>query len=247
MKSMIAIACLLAVATALTIQTGQKTIDFEYNPVKDSIVGIVMKGSIDPKDEQNNKISTFLKLANTYIPILESLNNKDNNLKWVYNNVFSLGPLGTVGFCGSFNFVVGWNVYVNSSMSATMGTYLDVAYVPFAWGWADGNISINNYLAIGVYNSTLYYSRAYVIMNLQVYQTGEVCFAGNAFFWPVQLITNLSSSLVSCQDEVIMNLINQTPITFSCNASVPFNMTHLNISFTQNMTQGVVGTTCVNL
>jgi|JI8StandDraft_1071087.scaffolds.fasta_scaffold351089_1 hypothetical protein len=236
MKSIIAIACLLAFATALSIKGGEKTIDFEFNPAGDSLFGMVMKGSIDPKNEENNKISTFLKLANTYIPVLESMNNKDNNLKWVYNNVFSLGPLGSVGFWGSFNLVVGWNVYVNSSTSATQGTYLDVAYVPFAWGWADANVTVNNYLALGMYNSTLYYTRSYVIVDLQIYQSGEVCFMGNAFFWPVQLVTNLSSSLVSCQDEVIQNIINQVPIALYCNASVPFNMTHLNISFTQNMT-----------
>lgn len=247
MKSMIAIACLLAFASALSITGAEKTIDFEFDPTRDSLFGMVMKGSIDPKNEENNKISTFLKLANTYIPILESMNNKDNNLKWVYTNMFSLGPLGNVGFTGSFNLVVGWNVYVNSSMSASMGTYLSVTYVPFAWGWTDANLTVNNYLALGTYNSTLYYTRTYVEVGLQIYSGGEVCFMGNAFFWPVQLVTNLSSSLVSCQDEIIMNLINQVPITFSCNASVPFNMTHLNISFTQNMTQSVVNTTCVNL
>ena len=246
MKSMIAIACLLAFATALSIKGGEKTIDFEFDPTHDSLFGMVMKGSIDPKDEQNNKISTFLKLANTYIPILESMNNKDNNLKWVYTNSFTLGPLGTIGFSGSFNLVVGWNVYVNSS-SSTQGQYLEVAYVPFAWGWSDANLTVNNYLAVGMYNTTVYYTRSYVIVELEIYQSGEVCFSGNAYFWPVQLVSNLSSSLVSCQDEIIQNIVNYQPIALMCNASTPFNMTHLNISFTQNMTSTVVANKCVNL
>ena len=244
---MIAIACLLAFASALSIKGGDKTIDFEFNPAGDSLFGMVMRGSIDPKDEQNNKISTFLKLANTYIPILESMNNKDNNLKWVYSDVFSLGPLGSIGFSGSFNLVVGWNVYVNSSTSSTLGSYLEVAYVPFAWGWADGNFTVNNYLAVGLYNATVFYTRTYVVVDLQIYSSGEVCFSGNAFFWPVQLVTNLSSSLVSCQDEIIGNILAYVPIALICNASTPFNMTHLNISFTQNLTQAVVANTCVNL
>jgi hypothetical protein len=95
---------------------------------------------------------------------------------------------------------------------------------------------MSNYLAMGQYNSTLYYSRSYVIVDLQIYGGGEVCFNGMAYFWPVQLVTNLSSSLLSCQDEIIENIYNQTPIMLNCNASVPFNMTHLNISFTMNMT-----------
>lgn len=175
------------------------------------------------------------------------MNNEGNNLKWWGSYLLDLGMFGNVGVTGSFNLVIGWEVFLNQSSDATGGNYLSIAYVPFAWGWADGNISLSNYLATGVYNSTLFYTRSYVIINLQIYQTGQVCFQGNAFFWPVQLITNLSSSLVSCQDEVIQNVISQTPITLMCNASVPFNMTHLNISFTPNITQSVVQNSCVNL
>lgn len=56
MKSIIAIALLLAAASALNLQGGDKTIDFEFDPTEDSLFGLVMKGSIDPKNELNNKI-----------------------------------------------------------------------------------------------------------------------------------------------------------------------------------------------
>lgn len=113
MKSIVAIAFLVAFATAVSIKAGEKTIDFEINPAGDSIFGMVLKGSIDPKNELNNKISTFLKLANTYIPVLESMNNQDNKLRfnWCYNQ--NLGPLGSVYLCTSANLVIGWNVYIN--------------------------------------------------------------------------------------------------------------------------------------
>ena len=247
MKSIIALTLIIALGSCLNLSAGKGTVDFEFDPMDNSLFGLVMKGSIDPKNELNNKISTFLKLANTYIPVLESLNNEGNNLKWWGSWLFDLGPLGTIGVTGSFNLVVGWNVYVNSSMDPTLGTYLDVTYVPFAWGWTDANLTLSNYLAMGVYNATLYYARTYVAISLNIFQGGQVCYMGNAYFWPVQLVTNLSSSLVSCQDEIIANVLAQTPITFMCNASVPFNMTHLNISFTQNMTSMVVNQSCVNL
>jgi hypothetical protein len=115
MKSIIAITFFIAVCSCLNLSAGEKTIDFEFDPTDNSLFGLVMKGSIDPQNELNNKISTFLKLANTYIPVLESINNEGNNLKWWGSWFFNLGPLGTVGLQGSFNLVVGWNVYVNSS------------------------------------------------------------------------------------------------------------------------------------
>lgn len=227
----IALVLLLTYALALNLKGGEGMINFEFDPSEGDMFGMVLKGSIDPKNEMNNKISTFLKLADYYVPVLESINNEANNLKWIGAWSFNLGPLGTVGFVGSFNLVVGWNVALNQTMG-TLGSYLDVQYIPFAWGWADGNVTLGNYLAMGTYNSTLYYARTYVIVDLQIYGGGEVCFSGNAHFWPVQLVTNLSSSLLSCQDEIIENVIDQTPIQLMCNASVPFNMTHLNISFT---------------
>jgi len=165
MKSYIAIALLLAFASAISIKAGEKSIDFEVNPVENSLFGMVLKGSIDPKNELNNKISTFLKLANIYIPVLESMNNKDNKLRFNWCNSQSLGPLGMISWCSSANLMVGWNVYINSSTSTT-GNYLAVGYVPFAWGWADANITMNNFLAAGTYNSTLYYTRTYAIVDV---------------------------------------------------------------------------------
>lgn len=119
-------------------------------------------------------------------------------------------------------------------------TYLNVQYSPFAWGWADAYINANTYPAMGMYNTTLWYARAYTIIDLQIYGGGEVCFMGTGYMWPVQVISNLSSSLSSCQAEIISDIVYGLPITLGCNYSVPFNMTHLNISFTMNMTYPVL-------
>jgi hypothetical protein len=247
MKIIIALALFLTFATALNIHGDQGLVNFEFDPSESDVFGLVMRGSIDPKNELNNKIATFLKLANYYVPVLESINNQGNNLKWIGAWTINLGPIGTVGLTGGFNLVVGWNVALNNTMSTSLGQYLDISYVPFAWGWATANASLNNWLAVGGYNATLYYSRAYVIVDLQIYGGGEVCYGGNAYFWPVQLVTNLSSSLLACQDEIIENIINYQPIDLMCNSTVPFTMTHLNISFTANMTQGLVSNACINL
>ena len=80
----IALAVLLAVACALELKGENGLVKFEYDPMDNELFGMVMKGEIDPKNELNNKISTFLKLANYYVPILASINSEANNLKWMF-------------------------------------------------------------------------------------------------------------------------------------------------------------------
>ncbi len=191
-----------------------------------------MKGQIDPKNEINNKIETFIRLANYYIPVLESINNEANNLKWSYVTSFGLGPF-TFNVWADFNLVVGWNVMLNSGTDPINGTVFNVAYTPFAWGWADSyNQLASNSFAAGWYNGTLWYSRNYLNITLQIYGDGDVCFTGVANSWPVQFMTNLTASLQSCQTEILGQIINKVPISLACNFSVPFNMTHLNYSLT---------------
>lgn len=81
MKVIIALACVLACSYAINMygEDGLVKFDFEKD---DSPIGFSMKGEIDPHNDQNNKIQTFLKLAGYYIPILESMNSETNSLGW---------------------------------------------------------------------------------------------------------------------------------------------------------------------
>lgn len=103
----ILLALIATLALTLELKGEDGLVKFEFDPTKEEVFGLVMKGQIDPKNELNNKIETFLKLANYYIPILESINNEGNNLKWSYVNSFSLGPF-TFNTWADFNLVVGW-------------------------------------------------------------------------------------------------------------------------------------------
>lgn len=147
---------------------------------------------------------------------------------------------GMISVSADFNLVVGWLVGLNQTQSMSGSTFLNVQYTPFAWGWADAYINGNTYLGMGMYNTTLWYARAYTIIDLQIYGGGEVCFMGTGYLWPVQVISNLSSALASCQAEIISDIVYGLPIVLGCNNSVPFNMTHLNISFTMNNTYPVM-------
>lgn len=75
MKNLIIlIVSILAIASA-SLETYQQGngLGFELEAMKDSPVGIVMKGSIDPLSELDTKVTAFLKLAKVYIPILETM------------------------------------------------------------------------------------------------------------------------------------------------------------------------------
>ncbi len=243
----ITIALIFAVAVALNLKGEDGLVKFDFNPSESDLFGLVLKGQIDPKNEINNKIETFLKLANYYIPILESVNNEANNLKWAGTYSISLGPF-TFNVWANFNLVVGWEVTLQQGSSALNGTFFNVMYAPFAWGWASSmNQLQSNWLGNGWYNGTLYYTRSYVNISLQIYADGDVCFTGVANMWPVQLITNLTASLQSCQAEILNDIIYGIPVALVCNFSTPYNQTHLNISFTQNYTNPVVNTKCFYL
>jgi hypothetical protein len=207
-----------------------------------------MKGHIDPENESSNKITAFLKLASHYIPILESINNEEGtNLEWGRTFHIPLGGFGSIDFTGYFTVCAGWRVFLNNNNLNMTTDHLDVSYAPYVWGWGNGLLQGSTYPALGFYNATVYFSRAYALISLKIYETGNVCFGGSGHFWPVQLETSMSAALKGCAAEILTDVIEGTPITLGCNYSVPFNMTHLNISFTQNYTQTVIDNKCISI
>jgi hypothetical protein len=113
-------------------------------------------------------------------------------------STFDLGFIGTFQISGTFNMIVGWNVYLTQGSDVLNGTYFNAVYAPFVNGWATGKLVGQNYLANGNYYGTMYYARSYLNITLQVFGDGDVCFQGTASFLPVQLVTGLSSALSSC-------------------------------------------------
>jgi len=246
MKTIIAVALLFACASAFSIKGDEGLVKFELNAHEESPIGLVMKGHIDPKDETNNKIETFVKLASAYIPILESVKNENNNLKWTNNWHFNVG-IGSISLHWNFEIIVGWKVRVNSNDLNMTSDHLNVAYVPFISGFTNAGLQGDTYPARGYYNATLWFARAYTVIALQIFSSGNVCFEGTGYLWPVQLTSALSSALKGCKAEILDEVFNGIPIVFGCNYTEPFVTPHLDISFTQNFTEPLIGQTCVNL
>ena len=64
MKIVILAALVLLATANMWHEDGKIKLDYDVHG--DSPIGINMKATIDPHNDQNNKISTFLKLANQY-------------------------------------------------------------------------------------------------------------------------------------------------------------------------------------
>lgn len=252
MKTIVALALAIAVATAFEVTGEEGLIKFNLNSGEESPIGFAMRGHLDPKDELNNKIETFLKLANTYIPILESTKNENNKLSWVSNwfNI-NLGPFGSISGMGAFELVVGWRVFLNSNDVNMTSNYLDVTYSPFAWGWTNASAIFTPgtsrfALLTGSYNATLWYVRAYVPISLNIHSDGKVCYSAFGQIWPIQLESSMNIRLQECKAEIIYDVIEGLPITLGCSWSDPCQQSHLNMTFTQNSTFWQGGSHCFN-
>ena len=244
MKSIIAITLLLALTYGLNLRGEDGLVKFDLEDTESSN-GFVMRGHIDPKDELNNKIQTFLKLAGHYIPLLESVGSKNTNLGWTRTFNINLGGLGSISIHGNFDVIVGWKVFVNSGSSNTSNN-LDVTYQPFATGFAGAFTSADTYLARGHYNATLFFLRAQAPISLQIFNTAKVCFSGTGIIRPVQLGTQLSASLKGCQAEIFDEIVNSTPLSLVCGFSNALNLTHLNMTFTDQITANVLDHACIS-
>jgi hypothetical protein len=247
MKIVLAFACLAALTMAFDLTHKDGLVHFEQDANMDSPIGFAMRGQIDPANEKNNKITTFLKLASHYIPILETMNEKKSNLEWGRTFNINLGGLGSVSVTGYFMVCSGWKVYLTENTFAQTTDHLEVAYAPYVWGWANAYLDGDAWLAKGFYNATLFFSRAYALISLQINDNGSVCFSGSGNFWPVTLESTMSVALLGGVDEILSNIIYGQPLGFTYNYTAPLNISHLNISFTQNYTQNIIDQKCINV
>lgn len=244
MRVIILIACILAVVTAGSMNTfaEDKKIKFTYDVHDGSPVGIYMEGELDPRNENMNKIQTFLKLAGKYIPILESLSGKNGELKWerVWRIVFAGVNIDVYAY---FQLVVGWKVNPGGYTTDRF----DVEYIPFVYGGTYGRVNGTTFLAIGNTQVGLRYVLAYAPISLQLFKVGKVCFQGTYVAEPVHFVTRLYAALTECHDEILDDLIERRSIfDWTCNLTAPVNLTVFDINFTDRYTGNIVPQTCIS-
>ena len=229
MKVLIVAALVAMTLAAPSLLENEGKINFEYDSAPDMPVGLTLQGQIDPKSETSNKISAFLRLANQFIPVLESLD-KESNLE--YSGFQCWGGSDT-NFCVyyAFKLVVGWRVYQGGY---TSGAY-NITYVPFAEGYGSANATTVTWPIRGTYSSYMNIVRAYAPIGVQLYRSGQVCFGGYYYMLPTSLTTGIASELKQCYEQVLDDILGTGTRYTNCGWSNALNFTHLVFNFTDYM------------
>lgn len=243
MRVIILIACILAVAMSTTMNTyaEDQKIKFNYDIHEGSPIGLYMEGELDPRNENMNKIQTFLRLAGKYIPVLESLAGKNTELKWerVWHIVFAGVKVDIYGW---FQLIVGWRVNPGGYTTSQF----DVEYIPFVYGGTYGRVNGTSTFAVGSTEAGLRYALAYAPIALQLFQSGKVCFQGTYTVEPVHFRQHLYAALTECHDEILSDLIDgHATFHWTCNLTMPANLTLFDVNFTDRYVGSIVPQTCV--
>uniref|UniRef100_A0A7S3NFQ6 Uncharacterized protein n=1 Tax=Euplotes harpa TaxID=151035 RepID=A0A7S3NFQ6_9SPIT len=239
----VAVALLCVVSSApLRAYEENKQIKFDYDVYGDSPIGLYVSGLIDPRNENLNKIQTFIKLANQYIPVLESIANANQELKW--ERRWNVNVMGfNVDVYAYFQLYVGWRVNPGGYTTDRF----DVTYTPFVWGMTYGNLNGTSFPAVGQTSFGLQYAYAYAPISVQLYKAGKICFQGSYVVEPVNLRNHLFAALNECRDEILDDLINGGKIfDWACNYTNPVNITIWDKNFTNRMAGDFIGQTCFN-
>jgi len=239
-RSLVVLACIIAFSCAMTAYQNEDKIKFNYDVHEGLPFSIFVEGELDPKNEQNNKIQAFLRLANKYIPILESLAGKENELKWErYWRIQFAGV--DVDVYGYFQLIVGWRV----NPGGYTQDRFDVTYYPFVWGGTYGSVNGTTWLAVGSAEAGLRYVFAYAPISLQLYSSGRVCFQGSYVVEPVHFRSHLFAALTECHDEIIDEVLDGhfLPV-WKCNLTAPVNVTVFDVNFTDPFTGDFLPQTC---
>lgn len=244
MKTILILAVVLAFALAGPFSAMKKDdgIDFKLDTNEDSPISFAMKGSINPRNEEMNKISTFLRIAGEYIPLLEQLGSQDNALEW--RRWWNISILGVnVDVTLYFQLIVGWRV---DPGGATAGRF-DVVYTPFAWGRTAAHVNGTTWPVVGSTEAVFQYLHVYAPVALSLYNTGRVCFGADYVVEPATFRQHIFGSLRECQDEILDDLINGTPIfVWDCNYIAPVNTTLIDFLVYDGMSGDLGTDICFN-
>mgnify|MGYP006293385857 CR=1 FL=1 len=214
-------------------------IKFSMDVHENSPIGLFVEGLLDPRQETNNNIQAFLKLANQYIPILQSVSNMNNDL--TYSRTYHINFAGVdVYVYYELQLIVGWRVKPGSYSSS----FYEVTYTPFVFGETHGNATGQTWPAAGMVRGGLLFAHAYAPIGVTLYKEGKICFGGRYTVEPVGLRTDVSAALKGCEAEIIDEVIEGQPIHLGCNYTAPTNFTLFHLNFTDTYTGDLIPETC---
>ena len=243
MKTILFIAVVLAFACALPSFDAKmdKPVNFDVDLFEDSPISFAMRGQVNPLNEQQNKIETFVRLAGEYIPVLESIADKQGSLTWTDRWVVNIAGFNVV-LDVYFQLIVGWRVQPGSALAGRF----DVVYTPFAWGQTWARVNGTTWPAEGSAIAVLDYLNFTAPISFSLYQAGQICFNGGYNLEPVTFYNNLFLTLRECRDEILNDLINNDPIfVWTCNWVAPVNATLFDLHLYDGFAGSLISNQCI--
>ena len=159
---------LIAVALASVVPTSDGRIKFDLDIHKNSPIGIVLQGEVNPRDDTQNKIGAFIKLASEYIPILQGIADKENSLQ--YDRVWEINFMGVnLELVLHFDLIIGWTAQPGTAAA----NFYEVTYTPYVWGSVFGRANGTTWPVVGFTRGGVQYVHAYTPIAVTLYREGK--------------------------------------------------------------------------
>ena len=227
---------ILSVYSAQMFEEAGK-LHFEADANQEGLIGLVMKGFVDPKDVKSSSAEAFFRLAETLIPIAESVVSDASNGGFQYYRYWCYGNPGdalSVCFYANAELFVGWRV----SQVGLTGSY-NVTYTPFTLFRAGGNVSASSYPAEAAYGGYISLVDIKVPVNLLLSQS-QICYSATFSMEPAEGYTSFNTKLLQCE----RSIPDQTP--WSCDKLQGVEFKHLEWDFTSGTYISLLPHTCIN-
>ena len=237
MKVIFLLALLATVGFANQMYENNGQLHFNVDSNSEGLVGLVMKGLLDPSDLGKSSAETFFRLAETLIPLASSTLSEAANGGLQFSRFWCYGKTGDAfSFCVYANaeLWVGWRV----SQLGMTGSY-NVTYTPFTMFRAGGNASVASYPAEAAYGGYVSLVDIKVPINLLIAQS-QVCYSATFSMAPAMAYTAFNMKLLQCERSVP----DMTP--WSCQKLQGVEFKHLEFDFTSGLYIQLLPYHCIN-
>ena len=237
MKTYIIVALLVLSVWGASMVEKDGKLHFEADSHPESPISVMMKGLINPRDETENNVQTFFRLAEQLIPMAEAAMTDDSPGGYKWYRYWCYGGTGQLfSFCvyAGAELWVGWRV----SQIGFTGSY-NVTYTPFTYFRAGGNASASSYPAEVSYGAYFQIVDITIPVNLLLAQT-QICYSATFNMAPTEAYTAISTNLLQC----LRSIPDMTP--WECERIHGLEFKHLSWAFTNGLYFNLLPYSCIN-
>lgn len=237
MKVIIMLVLLLAAVYGASMVEKNGNLHFEADSHPESPIGLLMKGVVNPTNDNDNNVETFFRLAEQLIPLASAKMNDNKKGSLEFYRRWCFGDVGSaIGLCVYVNaeLWVGWRV---GQIGAT-GSY-NVTYTPFTLFRAGANASASSYPAEVSYGAYFSIVDIQLPVNLLLAQS-QICYSARFAMLPTAAYTSINTNLLQCQ----RSIPDMTP--WACDRIQGVEFRHLQWDITDGLFINLLPYTCLN-